>query len=54
MTALYPTVLRIDMEAADGKTAYAQYEDFYLSEPTKYTLNIGTASGTAGICSALM
>ncbi|XP_078368569.1 microfibril-associated glycoprotein 4-like [Oculina patagonica] len=41
--------LRVELEDFNGKTAYAEYSFFGVaSEGSKYKLNIGTYSGTAG------
>ncbi|XP_078365493.1 techylectin-5B-like isoform X2 [Oculina patagonica] len=41
--------LRVDLEDTTGKTAYAEYDFFGVtSERSKYKLNLGTYSGTAG------
>ena len=49
MSSSTPTVLRIDLEAANGDKAYVEYDDFSLSEGPDYRLNIGESSGTLGI-----
>jgi len=42
-------VLRIELEAHNGETAYAEYDEFYLgSESEKFALHVGQYSGTAG------
>ncbi|KAL9985576.1 hypothetical protein ACROYT_G007997 [Oculina patagonica] len=41
--------LRVDLEDTTGKTAYAEYDMFAVTnERTKYKLSLGTYSGTAG------
>ncbi|XP_019637151.1 PREDICTED: ficolin-2-like [Branchiostoma belcheri] len=41
--------LRVDMEDAEGNTAYAAYDTFVISpESQNYKLHIGNYSGTAG------
>eukprot|EP00058_Branchiostoma_floridae_P024839 XP_002610329.1 hypothetical protein BRAFLDRAFT_62447 [Branchiostoma floridae] len=41
--------LRVDMEDAEGNTAYATYDSFAISpESQNYKLHIGTYTGTAG------
>ncbi|KAL9975452.1 hypothetical protein ACROYT_G012613 [Oculina patagonica] len=41
--------LRVDLEDINGKTAYAEYSFFGVSnEGSKYKLSLGTFSGTAG------
>ena len=49
MTSSVPSVLRIDVAAADGTQAYQTFDDFNISEGPDYRLNIGATSGSAGI-----
>jgi ficolin len=42
--------LRVDLERFNGDRAYAKYSTFSVgAEVTKYKLNVGGYSGTAGI-----
>jgi len=42
--------LRVDLEAFNGKTVYAQYENFQIdSEATKYNITFAGYQGTAGL-----
>ena len=49
LTASNNTVLRVELEDWDGKTAYAEYGTFEVNdESNKYRLTVGAYSGTAG------
>ena len=49
LTASCVTVLRVELEDWDGKTAYAEYGTFEVDEErNEYRLTVGNYSGTAG------
>ena len=49
MTSQAKYVLRVDLTAFDGSTAFAEYTTFAVaSESAKYRLSIGGYHGTAG------
>ncbi|XP_053386989.1 angiopoietin-1-like [Mercenaria mercenaria] len=48
MASQRKTVLRLDLTAANGTTAYETFQNFYLDEGPNYTLHIDPGTGTAG------